>query len=401
MRVLIVNPEVPRLHSLGACEQDRLVNAADLQRYGYEVRLLTRANPHNSIPENEQFYAKHGVQATVTAFSPPSRAPYRFGDVANIDGAAWVYGMPDFRTATDAVLDEWKPDLVWCHTSFSWHPAFRAKLRGIPTVIRSTNYEPNQLVYETRRTAGQYVRYFGKLYSERRTLQGASVLAAITPFEASIYSRIAATIKSDTPVEVLPLRTLPALLRNPVPAREHAPLRVFMMGSSYNMSHNRVALEFIVRDLAPIMRERAPGAFEFHILGSKVPDELKRQFAAPDVIFDGYVEDLEAHLNTMDIALAPSLIGAGMQQKVFEPICRGFPTVTHTRALAGYALENGKHILTGNNLGEVAAALTSLRDPALRTRIAADGAARARDLFSQQVIDAKVNAIIDQAVKRK
>jgi glycosyltransferase involved in cell wall biosynthesis len=390
MRVLVINPALLRFDSLGACEQDRLAHIRDLTRLGHDVRLLTRASPHHTVERAQQYYLEAHFEAQVAP--PPSQrwTLSRLRDLAFLDGAAWEYGSPDFLETINRALDTWQPQLVWCHGSYLWAAARFARHR-VPTVIRSVNYEPNQL--EERSSAAAYwVRYLGKQLGEQRATHS-TVLAAITPDEQTLYQRINPRAR----VELLPLRTLPDLLKATPRPNASLPLRIFFMGASYNVPHNLAALEFVVTSLAPHLRASAPGTFEFHILGSKVPKKLL-DYAAPDLIFAGYVPDLDAYLAQMDIALAPRLSGVGMQQKVFEPLCRGFPTITHPQALAGYAFEDGKQVLLGSTVSDYGAALFSLKDVARRRELGENALQRASELFSREVMDSRLQSILDTAL---
>lgn len=391
MRVLVVNPGLVRFEALGACEQDRLTHIHDLVRLGHEVRLLARINPYQRLEQAEQYYRERAIPAQVLPALTQRWVPARFRDPAFLDGAAWVYGAPDFLQALAAALEQWQPDLVWCHGSYLWAPARFASGKGLPTVVRSVNYEPDQFE-EYASSLGNRLRYFGKRFGERHATT-ATVLAAITPVEQARYQQI----NPRANVQLLPLRTLPALLRRtPRPAAAE-PLRVFFMGASYNVPHNSAALAFITDQLVPLLRTQAPGSFEFHILGSKIPERF-RALAAPDLVFAGYVPDLDAYLSQMDIALAPWLFGVGMQQKVFEPLCRGFPTITHAQALAGYPFEDGVHVILAATAAEYADALLRLRDATQRQQLGSRALERAEQLFSRQAMDVRIEAILQAAL---
>lgn len=387
MRILVVNPALLRLNSLGACEQDRLRNVANLRRLGHDVHLVTGWMPYQKREDVEAFYAGRDIDVTLTPIRS-GRTPRRWLDVALWDGMAWEYGEPDFLAALSRAVADFQPEKVWCHGSYVWSPAQAALRKGIPTVVRSVNYEPTQMLHEKRRSPTDVMRYIGKSAGERRAARG-TTLAAITPAEEAIYRRIA----PDADIRLLPLQTLPDLLRPPRPQADRQPLHVFFMGATYNVAHNRAALRFILEAVAPLVRGRAPGAFVFHILGSKVPADLA-SYASADLIFDGYVPDLDAHLEGMDIALAPSLSGVGMQQKVFEPLCRAFPTITHARALAGYAFEPGTHVLTAEDAEGYGAHLLALRDPARRSDLSREASAQTARLFGQAEMDARLMGIL-------
>jgi glycosyltransferase involved in cell wall biosynthesis len=262
------------------------------------------------------------------------------------------------------------------------------------------NYESIHMLQEDGLTLLNLLRFIGKELGERRSARRSTVLAAITPAEARLYQRVAPRAQ----VHVLPLRTLPRVLRPPHPVTARRPLRVFSMGASYNVPHNRAALEFVVRQVVPRVRALAPGQFEFHIMGGKIPQAIATQ-AAPDLIIDGFVDDLETHLMSMDIALAPSRFGQGMQQKVFEPLCRAIPTVASRRALADYPFVHEQHALLADapddaqHAEQFAAHIARLADPVLRQRLAEGASTRAAALFSQPEIDHRLTTILEAAIK--
>ncbi len=232
-------------------------------------------------------------------------------------------------------------------------------------IVRSLNYEPQHNLDERGATFGNYVRYFGKYLSERASLAGADAFAAITPADRGQYVRLG---RADC--SVLPLRALPSLIRPPRQPRDTGTLEVFFFGSNYAVSHNRAALRFILERVVPEIRRRAPGAFRFHLLGGKVPPDLA-SIASDDVRIHGFVDDLDAALDGMDAAFIPSLHGGGMQQKIFEPLCRAFPCVTSSRGLAGYPVRDGEHALLADTEEACVSALLRLRDASVREKLSA------------------------------
>jgi glycosyltransferase involved in cell wall biosynthesis len=393
MRILVVNPALVRLNNLGACEQDRMYNVVDLARLGHEVHLLTGFMAYQQRAEVEQYYRQRGIEATVVPIAKPTLTWQRFTRPAYLDGAAWEYARPDFLRAVRQVLDSWKPALVWCHATYNWGAAMVAYQQDIPAVVRSVNYEPEQLLHETGHSVANRIRYFAKVRSEQSVLHYAAVTVAITPDEQRLYQQM----NLHACVKLLPLRALPHLLHAGRAPRQQNPLRVFFMAASYNVSHNAAGLRFVVEELVPRIRVAAPGVFEFHIMGSKAPQAVLDK-AAFDLIFDGYVPDIGAHLETMDIAIAPSLSGAGMQQKVFEPLCRAFPTITHLRALAGYPFEDGVHLLTAEDAEGYTQQILRLRDPALRAQLSARAAEQTAKLFSPARYTADLSEILEAAI---
>ncbi|HLY29188.1 MAG TPA: glycosyltransferase [Aggregatilineales bacterium] len=376
-----------------------MTNISDLMRLGHEVRLFTRISPYTTLDDCLKFYRKQGIDVRLIPWQTRKMLRYRIRDVAFVNGVSWEFGKPDFLDGLAQELTAWTPDVVWCHTGYAWPAAAFVKKRGVPAIIRSIDYVPINYALRNQRDRKlslplKLLRYWGVLLSEYRSLQNAAVHVAITPVEQKLYQNL----RPKSNVQVLPLRVLPQLVRKePRQVTNRRPLRVYFMATKYTAKHNLVALKFILEEIIPRVRQRCAGAFEFHILGQRVPPEMLTQ-AASDVIFDGYVPDLDAHLANMDIALVPSVVGVGMQQKVFESLCRGFPTLTYARGLSGFRFEHGKNILLEEDADGFVDQLSSLQDSAFRETIGANALRRCAELFSQGNFDRRLSDILQAAV---
>ena len=52
-------------------------------------------------------------------------------------------------------------------------------------------------------------------------------------------------------------------------------------------------------------------------------------------------------------SLVPSKGGAGMQSKVFEPLCRGIPIIANSAAISGYTFNTYDHYWNGNTVEDI------------------------------------------------
>lgn len=400
MRILVVQPGQLHLTAHGASDQDQVSILVRLQEMGHDVTVFTRTAAHVDSSELKAFLHSLGVSAQVIESEYPWVHPRRFTDLAYLDGAAWQYGDQPFLREFERLCATYEPELIWCHFSFCWPAALHAHRKRIPTVIRSINYEPRQYLQECRdfNGLGKWLRYAGKLIGEHRALQSSDVLAAITPREERIYRELS----SGTNVRLLPLLSLQHILDKPYTldvVEDTNPLRVVFLGASYSVPHNLDALTFVATRVVPIIRARCPHRFRFKIVGSKVPENL-RSLAADDLCFEGFVPDLNNYLSKTNLAVAPSFYGTGMQQKVFEPICRGIPTVTHARALAGYPFEDGQHLLLADKAEEFATQLIRLLDSNLRKHIGSQGRKQAQKLFGLERMDDYLDDILQTALQQ-
>lgn len=85
---------------------------------------------------------------------------------------------------------------------------------------------------------------------------------------------------------------------------------------------------------------------KLYILGSK-PDNRITDAANGDsqIIFTGFVKNLEDYLRITRVYIAPLRFGSGMKVKVLEGLYRGTPTVSTSVGAEGLAVESGKEIM--------------------------------------------------------
>jgi len=102
---------------------------------------------------------------------------------------------------------------------------------------------------------------------------------------------------------------------------------------------NVEAVEWFVRDVMPLLRDRLPGV-PFLIYGSKAPDHFKA-LACDDVILKGFAKTTEEVYDTARVFVAPLLTGAGIKGKVIGGFARGIPTVMTPTAAEGTGAHHG------------------------------------------------------------
>lgn len=393
-KILVVTPRFP-FPEAGACEQDRAEGIRQLQRLGFEVRVISKVFDWQKTEVITALWEKAGVGVTLVPYVYGSRlAPKRWPKYAYVlshpwylDGSVLEYTEPQIRAALRRALDEFKPDYVWFDYTYLWPLYGLVKKQGRPIMVRSINFEGRHFLEEDGRSFFNYLKYLPKYLTEVITGRRADVVFAITPLEQKLYERAGAKR-----VVNLPLRALYQKLGTHTP-RPADQLHIFFSGSTYNVTHNRRALEFIINDLAPRVYQAQGNKFRFHVTGAKFPEEL-RGALVDNVSDEGFIEEWEPFLRQMDIALAPSFYGAGMQQKIFEPLARGFPVITHARGLAGYDFVPGEDVLTGETVADFITALKALQSLELRQRLSANCKIKSRAQFNREAVDGIVQAVL-------
>jgi len=140
---------------------------------------------------------------------------------------------------------------------------------------------------------------------------------------------------------------------------------------------NRDAVQYLVRDILPRIRERVPGT-RLTIVGAFPPPEvidLARR--DPLVTVTGYVEDVRQPLARAGVVVCPLRFGYGIRGRIFELLSMSIPVVATSVAVEGMELRSGDGLLLADEPAAFAGAVANLlEDPTLR----ADLAARGREL---------------------
>ncbi|MDP3900375.1 MAG: glycosyltransferase [bacterium] len=395
-KILIITPKFP-IPTTGACEQERLAGMLQLKRLGFDVRVIGRIFEWQNEEEIIKWGREHDVKIDVVPYEFSSREKSSiFKKIRKLlnpidwDGSAYEYTQANIKQLTIDILQSWQPDAAWFDYTYLWplYQIFKAK--NIPIITRSINFEAIHFLHEDGRSLINYLKFLPKFFSELKIVKKSDYVFSITPAEEKLYKKLGAKN-----IDTLPLRSLPALVKQRREIREPDVLHLFFMGASYNVSHNYKAAELIIKEIAPEVERRAPGKFFFHILGKKLPENLAK-LCLNNIKEEGFVENLEQFLvNEVDIAVIPSIMGAGMQQKIFEPLVYGIPTVTSKRGLAGYPYENGKHVLCAKNKDEFVEQLLKLKDRSLRKKLSANALRLSSELFARE----RLNTIVQQAVR--
>lgn len=108
---------------------------------------------------------------------------------------------------------------------------------------------------------------------------------------------------------------------------------------SYAHPPNCDAVDWLLRDIFPRVRERCPEA-TLTIVGKGLPEEIAA-LAGPGVTLAGWLPSLDELYATCRLSLAPLRYGAGIKGKVGEALSHGVPVVGTSIACEGMGIEDG------------------------------------------------------------
>lgn len=386
-KILIITPRSP-FEGKGADEQDRLSGIRWFIEHSWDVRVITKVLP-TDVEYVERTRKDLGIN--ITAVSYKSKRDFktilkRLLNPMYWDGAAYEYFDEEVQKAAMKEADEFHPDIVWFDYTYLWplYPIF--KKRGIPIITRSINFEPSHFLDEDGRNPVNFLRALPKLYSEWRSSRDSNLVLAITPSEEKKYLKLGAKVLT------LPLRGLPhKLTQQEKKIAKTEEVAIGFTASNYNVHHNLAALKFLLREVLPRLKVK----FKFRFTGAKLPKDMEENLPSR-AFYLGFVPNLDEFWGKIDIAVMPSLFGSGMQQKIFEPLAKGVPTVTSHRAIAGYLFKEGIHYMGATTSNEFVDAIYNLSSDLEKRKALSK---HARELSCELFSKKKIDQIIEEGIK--
>src|SRR6185369_15702515 len=151
-------------------------------------------------------------------------------------------------------------------------------------------------------------------------------------------------------------------LRYELRPRGREPLTMLFLGS-WRHDPNRVAVDWFVRQVLPLVLAQEPGA-KLVIAGSDPPPEHTYADQAANMQMLGYVEDVRDALARYAIFVCPILSGSGVRVKLLEAFAAGMPVVSTLVGAEGLARKDGEFCALADDPAEFAGhVIALLRDP--------------------------------------
>lgn len=371
----------------GAQEMDTWAGFRILNQFNIVLRLQVSPNlgrvqlvDESDVLMEDSFFPNFSLRNKLKIEYLNSLAKYTDSSIA-------INHCRRLRDMIDQIVKRYDIELVWTETQFydSILP------QGVRVITRSVNFEPFHVLREDPSTF-RYVRYLSKRRSEKKIVRSRFVFA-ISPRDSQLYSRLA---KKEVPV--LPLRQLSFLFLDGGDTLPESALKNFdyhfihFAGSNFDVKHNRDNLKIILNDISPRIKDAYPD-LKILIFGHRFPTNLN---SPPNVQYMHFRHEFHSLIRHSIGAIVPGEGGAGMQSKIFEPLCLGIPLIANNRAISGYPFEVNRHFWSGNSVKSVVESVKLLRknDDDVANRIA-----RSRELSKSLFNMEKVRQQMMEAVE--
>lgn len=141
------------------------------------------------------------------------------------------------------------------------------------------------------------------------------------------------------------------------------------------------AVLFFAREIFPRVEKNLTDV-SFHIIGSKVPDEIAR-LASTRILVHGFVPDVGPFFNACRVSVAPLRFGAGIKGKINQSQSYGVPVVATSLAVEGMQLVHGNSVLVADTPEKFAEAIVSVyTNENLWNRLSQNGMKNLEEHFS-------------------
>ncbi|MEI9981086.1 MAG: glycosyltransferase family 4 protein [Edaphobacter sp.] len=156
------------------------------------------------------------------------------------------------------------------------------------------------------------------------------------------------------------------------------------------------AVQWIADEILLRIRKEIPTA-HLYIAGRK-SDRLGHIFGRrEDISLLGFIDDVEGMMGSMEIALLPLRLGAGIKVKTLECMAAAMPVVTTEVGAEGIDARVGKDLLVANDAEGIAEkAILLLRDKASAQKIGESGRMFIEEMYD---FDEKIEAIRDRMLQ--
>jgi GT2 family glycosyltransferase/glycosyltransferase involved in cell wall biosynthesis len=367
LRVLFVSPYpiCPPVHGGGVFMYQTLLEMAKLA----EVHVVELLDSPRQARENEELRtfcasAEWLVRPTGHPAGAGSLIPYAVREFANRD-FEWLIHRQLYCRRIDVLQLEYTP-----------MSQYRGAFRRIATAL----FEHDVYFQSIGRGLGHQlgvideikarIEYLRALRFELRALPGFDQVQVCTPenrrYLISFLPRLAPRLRDG-------LRAGIVTSRYEFRPAGREPMTLLFVGS-FRHDPNRVALDWFVREVLPLILARRPEV-RLVIAGSDPPPPHTYADSAGHLEMLGLVDDVRQPLARYAVFVCPILSGSGVRVKLLEAFAAGIPVVSTTLGAEGLARQDGEFCALADSPKDFAERVLALLE---NPQAAAEMAARAR-----------------------
>jgi glycosyltransferase involved in cell wall biosynthesis len=163
-----------------------------------------------------------------------------------------------------------------------------------------------------------------------------------------------------------------------------------------NLSYppNEDAVLFMVEAVLPRLQKISGRRAVLDIVGGGAGPVLRRLRARHDVVFHGYVKDLESIYRRADASVIPIRAGGGTRLKILEAFQYGTPVVSTSVGAEGLDVVNGRHLLIADKAADFASQCAMiLRNRRLTDHLRSQGGSLLRNRYGLSRVKSRLDVV--------
>lgn len=221
--------------------------------------------------------------------------------------------------------------VIWEHPYYWWLAKIVKKKTGIKTIVHNHNIE-----YQRFRSSGKWWWPILKMY-EKNCFRGADILFFISDEDKNFVTsewKIDPAKCFTIPFGV-PIKNFPEdkpVCKKKIAAIHHIDEKekIFLFNGLLGYKPNLDAALAIINNINPILLEQASFPYKIIICGKGLPEELNelKSYADKNIVYAGFVEDIEMYFKGVDLFLNTVQSGGGIKTKMVESIAFGTTVIS-------------------------------------------------------------------------
>ncbi len=257
-------------------------------------------------------------------------------------GTSRYYNYRLIKKITAFIKEEDIGTVIWEHPYYAWL-AFAVKKRtGVKTIFHTHNIEHLRF-----KSLGRWWWWILKKY-ECWAFKKADAVFFISPEERAYIIKewkLAPDKCLNVPFGV-PVKKFPtdkAECRNKITTLHSiaADEKIFLFNGALDYAPNIAAVKYITDNINPLLLQETSLKYKIIICGKGLSAEMNelKAFADKNIIYAGFVNDIELYFKAADLFLNPVQTGGGIKTKMVESIAFGTTVIATESGAAGIIKE--------------------------------------------------------------
>jgi len=302
-----------------------------------------------------QFYYWLGKKTDLTVVSVPGNDPSLAANYRLLSflkpGFSRYYDRSLVKKLTELIRKEKFDTIIWEHPYYGWLMKKIKKKTGIHSIIHSHNIE-----FQRFKSTGRWWWPILRSY-ERKAFKNADQILFITPDDrqwAVGNWQLAAEKCIDFPfgIDIDHYPTDREACKQQLISQYGLKpnTRIFLFTGLLNYQPNLDALKIIIEKINPILQEKASFDYRILVCGKGLPAEMNELKAYDNLIYAGFIKEIDTYYKAADIFLNPVQSGGGIKTKMVEAIAYGATVVSTVTGATGIERSVcGKKLITIND----------------------------------------------------